>query len=57
MLTIFRITTNKGYQWTTNMAEGITLKEAEDYILHKRVDVGSYPKEDMQIVVKVEKLA
>jgi hypothetical protein len=55
-LTAYRMTTDKGHVWETNMAAGITIEDAEAYFFGQRVDVGSYPVENMQTVVNVERI-
>lgn len=56
-LTAYKITTEKGVSWSTSMAAGVTLGDAEKYFIGHRFNVGAYDREDMQTAVKVEKLA
>lgn len=54
-LPAYRMTTESGYTWETNMAAGITLKDAEKYFLGKLVTISEYPDEHLaEIVTKVE---
>lgn len=55
-LPAFRITTSSGHSWVTSMAKDVTLQKAKDYFLGQRVDVGVYPREKMEKVVKVTKV-
>ena len=56
MLTAYRMTTESGYTWETNMAEGVTLDDAAEYFMGSRVNIGEFPEEIMEEVVKVEEL-
>ena len=49
---VAKLTTETGYTWSTN-CNG-TDEEICRYFLGQRFDVGAFPKEDMQIVVKCE---
>lgn len=57
MLTAYKITTEKGVSWSTSMAAGVTLEDAEKYFIGHRFDMGIDDTEDMQTAVKVEKIA
>ena len=58
--TAYRVTTESGHSWKTSMAASVTLRDAEDYfeafLLGRCFDVGTYPEEKWEVVVKVEKL-
>jgi len=49
-----RLTTTSGYSWTTSASSTTTEATANDYFLNKWFDVGLYPAEKMEMVVKVE---
>ena len=52
-LPAFKVTTDTGHSWTTSMAKGITLAQAKKYFLGQSFDVGVFPEEKMEKVVKV----
>jgi len=55
-LPAFKVTTSSGYSYVTSMAKGITLQKAKNYFLGQYVDIGIYPEEKMEKVVKVTKV-
>jgi hypothetical protein len=57
MLTAYKITTEKGVSWSTSMAAGVTLEDAEKYFIGQRFGMGIDDNEDMQTAISVEKLA
>jgi hypothetical protein len=54
ILPAYRITYENGTQYVTSMSA--TLAEATTYFLGSYFNVGTYPVEDMQKVVKVEEV-
>ena len=54
MLTAYKITYADGSTSSTNMAAHVTLDNAKKYFIGERFDLGVYPQENMQEVVKVE---
>ncbi len=55
-LTAWRMTTESGHQWSTSMANGLTKAEVEKYFIGAYVNIGVYPEEKPERVVKVEEL-
>ncbi len=55
MLPAYRITYENGKQIVTSMSA--TLNEATAYFLGTYADIGVYPVENMQKVIKVEEIA
>lgn len=55
-LTAYKITTESGYSWSTDMSATTTLEKAQDYFLGQMFNIGSYPEEIMDMAMKVEKL-
>jgi len=53
-LTAYRVTYANGYQAEISMAAGVSIKDAEDYFVGRRFDVGVHPAENMQKAVNVE---
>ena len=49
-----RLTTTSGHTWTTSVSNETTEATANDYFLNQRFDIGLYPVEKMEMVVKVE---
>ena len=49
-----RLTTTSGHTWTTSVSNETTEATANDYFLNQWFDVGLYPVEKMEMVVKVE---
>ena len=56
-LTAYEITYENGQSTRTSMAAGVTLKQAKEYFIGKRFDLGAYPQENMQAAIQVKKLA
>lgn len=55
-LTGYNITTESGHNWSTSMAPDVTLEQAKKYFIGKQFDIGVYPNEKMEKVIKVESL-
>lgn len=49
-----KLTTETGYKWETNVSSTATKESIEKYFLGNVFNVGSYPTEKMETVIKVE---
>ena len=52
----YRITTDSGYQWETSINPNCSHEDVISYFLNKTFDVGCYPKEKLEKVVRVERI-